>query len=93
MVCFVGPIDPTPMPGKLCLVVAFGLVVRVLVLNWLWVTLLSIFIRRRPLGVAILVRGRLRSGRYDIQRTLYVKTPVFYLPLRFTRIVLDIAHT
>jgi hypothetical protein len=32
MVCCVGPIDPTPMPGKLCLV-AFGLVVRVLELG------------------------------------------------------------
>ena len=29
MVFFVGPIDPTPVPGELCLV-AFGLVVRVL---------------------------------------------------------------
>ena len=28
MVCFVGPVDPTPMPDKLCLV-AFGLVVLV----------------------------------------------------------------
>jgi hypothetical protein len=32
MICFVGPFDPTPMPGKLCLV-AFGLVVRVLELE------------------------------------------------------------
>jgi hypothetical protein len=32
MVCFVGPIDPTPMLGKLCLV-AFGLVVCVLELG------------------------------------------------------------
>jgi hypothetical protein len=32
MVCFVGPVDPTPMPGKLYME-AFGLVVRVLELE------------------------------------------------------------
>ena len=32
MVFFVGPIDPTPVPGELCLV-TFGLLVRVLELG------------------------------------------------------------
>ena len=32
MDCFVGPVDPIPMPGKLCLV-TFGLLVRILELG------------------------------------------------------------
>ena len=44
VVCFVGPVDPTPEPGELFLV-TFGLLVRILefgkILNLLWVQIMG----------------------------------------------------